>query len=429
MGSESPDVWPRTAEISFGNTEVTRHEFYECFEHDSNESDSIFDAVSRLPGRAICVFRIGFKTVNDHIEFLNKFSAKESVVISGKEDRMLPRWNGIKTGIVNVDMEIHKSIPSYITFGSYKEPIMEAPGDRPDWWRANATVDADKFPELAQWPTTSTVVVLDGAPEDPISKPDGTESSSDTDADAEDTNCVGSSVASKLVKKKKMKQTREFRDQQKQSKKRSRTASSCGSGEVAEEIESGVAQMVELGSPTREVPVSIPGVDINSFPALSGGNDVPPAPISPGVPSIPSTTDQMDNEVVEEMDATEVVSFSNPDEDISFSGGSIQPGQRPLDSQEASHMHTNLGPRQHGTAILVRHGLSAKNILFEPEGRLIAMEVKGLAFVCIYAPSGDQNKSYRDSFLRQTIPAYVAQYKAPAIILGDFNAVDEIDDR
>ncbi|EFX63840.1 hypothetical protein DAPPUDRAFT_334925 [Daphnia pulex] len=54
------------------------------------------------------------------------------------------------------------------------------------------------------------------------------------------------------------------------------------------------------------------------------------------------------------------------------------------------------------------------------------MEVKGLAFVCIYAPSGDQNKSYRDSFLRQTIPAYD---KAPAIILGDFNAVDEIDDR
>jgi hypothetical protein len=92
-------------------------------------------------------------------------------------------------------------------------------------------------------------------------------------------------------------------------------------------------------------------------------------------------------------------------------------------------MYSNLGPRKHGTAILVRHGLSANNILFEPEGRLIAMEVKGFAFVCIYAPSGDQNKNYRDSFLRQTIPAYVAQYKAPAIILGDFNAVDEIDDR
>ena len=92
-------------------------------------------------------------------------------------------------------------------------------------------------------------------------------------------------------------------------------------------------------------------------------------------------------------------------------------------------MFTNLGPRKHGTAILVRHGLRVKNILLEPEGRLIAMEVRDLAFVCIYAPSGDQNKTNRDIFLRQTVPAYVTQYKAPAIILGDFNAVDELEDR
>ncbi len=92
-------------------------------------------------------------------------------------------------------------------------------------------------------------------------------------------------------------------------------------------------------------------------------------------------------------------------------------------------MYTNLGPRKHGTAILVKHGLHAENILFEPEGRLIAMEVRGLAFVCIYAPSGEQNKINRDFFFRQTVPAYVTQYKAPAIILGDFNAVDEFEDR
>ncbi|EFX69574.1 hypothetical protein DAPPUDRAFT_113538 [Daphnia pulex] len=175
-------------------------------------------------------------------------------------DRSLPRRNGIKTGIVNVDMEIHKGIPSYITFGSYKDPLMVSYAGQMHTCRIYSsvlitnrapvrttvrkpqdsgpfgggqmpiapTIDADTFPELAQRPTTSTVVVLDGAPEDPISNPDGTESSSDTDADAEDSNCVGSSVASKSVKKKKMKQTREFRDQQKQSKKRSRTASSSG---------------------------------------------------------------------------------------------------------------------------------------------------------------------------------------------------------
>ncbi|EFX65359.1 hypothetical protein DAPPUDRAFT_333251 [Daphnia pulex] len=46
----------------------------------------------------------------------------------------------------------------------------------------------------------------------------------------------------------------------------------------------------------------------------------------------------MGYEVVEEMDATKVVSVSNPEEDISFSDRSIQPGQRPLDSQETSHV-------------------------------------------------------------------------------------------
>ncbi|KAK4030460.1 hypothetical protein OUZ56_023605 [Daphnia magna] len=434
MGTESPDVWPRTAEISFGNTEVTRHEFYECFEHDR---------------RAFCVFRIGFKTVKDHIEFLNKFSAKESVVISGKEvrirvrdrsvnlvrvriqhfkfdddlsllnkrlrefgvisrvfwdtyqDRSLPRWNGIKTGVVNVDMEIHKGIPSFITFGSYKDPLMVSYAgqmhtcrmcDSPTHVLANCpkqprslttpstilkgpmgtrsyssvltnrgtvkivrkpqetgptgggkmpiapTVDADSFPELAQRSTMSPVVVFDKAPEDPISKPDEAESLSDTDSDAEDTSCVDSSVVSYSVRKKKMKETREFRDQQKQSKKRSRTASSHSPVEEAEEIESDVARLVELGSPTREVSVSIPGVDTNSFPTFMGGDDVPPDTIAPGVPSIPSMIDQMDNDVDEEMDATELCSVSNPEEDFSFSDGSIQPGQRSLDSQKASHV-------------------------------------------------------------------------------------------
>ena len=450
MGTESPDVWPRTAEISFGNTEVTRHEFYECFEQGSNESDSIFDAISRLPGRAICVFRIGFKTVKDHIEFLDKFSAKESVVISGKEvrirvrdrsvnlvrvriqhfkfdddlsllnkrlreygvisrifwdtyqDRSLPRWNGIKTGVVNVDMEINKGIPSYITFGSYKDPLMVSYAgqmhtcrmcDSPTHVLANCpkqprnltnpstiskepigtrsyssaltnrapvrtTVrkpqetgpigggqmpiapifDAISFPELAQRSAMSTAVVPDGAPEEPISKPDEAESFSDTNTDAEDASCVDPSVASKSVKKKKKKETREFRDQQKQSEKRSRTAFSHSSGEEAERIGNDVAQLVELGATTREVPVSILGVVINSSPILSEGDDKPTDTIALEVPSFSSTMAQMDNEAVEEMEATEVVSGSYPEGDISFSDGSIPPGQRPLDSQATSHV-------------------------------------------------------------------------------------------
>ncbi len=44
MGTEEPDVWPRTAEISFEKHEVLRHEFYCCFKHDG-VVESSFDAL------------------------------------------------------------------------------------------------------------------------------------------------------------------------------------------------------------------------------------------------------------------------------------------------------------------------------------------------------------------------------------------------
>jgi hypothetical protein len=96
----------------------------------------------------------------------------------------------------------------------------------------------------------SAVVVPDGAPEDPISMPEEAESFSDTNSDADDASCVDPSAASKSVKKKKIKETREFRDQQKQSEKRSRTAFSQSSGEETVRIGNDVAQLVELESTT-----------------------------------------------------------------------------------------------------------------------------------------------------------------------------------
>jgi hypothetical protein len=445
MGTESPDVWPRTAEISFGNTEVSRHDFYDCFEHHDNDSGSIFDAVSRLPGRAFCVFRVGFKTVKDHVEFLEKYTNKDSVTIGDKEvkirvrdrsvnlvrvriqhfkfdddlsllskrlreyglvsrifwdtyqDRLLPKWNGTKTGVVNVDMEINKGIPSYITFGSYRDPLMvsyagqmhtcrlcDSPthvladcpkqpsrvttpstiskgpigsrnyssalthgqGRQTAGRRTQATnpigigignqiaptVDAESFPELAQRPTTSTAVVLYKAPEDPVSKPDGPETLSDAVSDAEDTTDVASSVASKPIRREKRKESREFRDQQKQWQKKSRTAPSESVSEEAEPNVTDVAQSFELGSPTREVQSSIPGGDMISFSSIS----VPPDADEHEEPSIATTIDQMD----EAMETSELA-FGLWPKDIS--NGSIQPGQRPLDSQEASHVSETQG--------------------------------------------------------------------------------------
>ena len=209
MGTEISDVWARTAEISFGGTDVTRHDFYECFEGSSSSVVSDFDAVSRLPGRAVCVFRIGFKTVQGHVAFLEKFSNRESVIINDKEvrirvrdrsinllrvriqhfkfdddlnllatrlrdfgsvsrifwdtyqDRSLPKWNGIKTGVVNVDMEIHKNIPSYINFGSYKHPLMVSYAGQIFTCRmcdspTHVSTDCPKVANIVANPTTNT---------------------------------------------------------------------------------------------------------------------------------------------------------------------------------------------------------------------------------------------------------------------------------
>ena len=92
-------------------------------------------------------------------------------------------------------------------------------------------------------------------------------------------------------------------------------------------------------------------------------------------------------------------------------------------------MYTNLGPRKLGTAILVRQGFSAGNVQTEPEGRLINLQVSGVTFMCIYAPSGESFKTARDLFFRITVPAYFARCKTPVIILGDFNAVEEVSER
>ena len=47
--------------------------------------------------------------------------------------------------------------------------------------------------------------------------------------------------------------------------------------------------------------------------------------------------------------------------------------------------------------------MRASRTLFEPEGRLISVELLGLNFVCLYAPSGSDAKLKRDEFFRFTV--------------------------
>ncbi|KZR96465.1 Uncharacterized protein APZ42_009177, partial [Daphnia magna] len=93
------------------------------------------------------------------------------------------------------------------------------------------------------------------------------------------------------------------------------------------------------------------------------------------------------------------------------------------------HLLANVGPNKNGTAILINHGLEYSRLLLEPDGRLISIDVKCFTFINIYAPSGKQAKNERNTFLRQTVPAYSVTARLPFVLMGDFNCVDDIQDR
>ena len=89
----------------------------------------------------------------------------------------------------------------------------------------------------------------------------------------------------------------------------------------------------------------------------------------------------------------------------------------------------NLGPHRLGTAILVKRGISFSRELLEPDGRLISIDVGSFTFINIYAPSGSDKIVERNDFFRRTIPAYAGSSSLPLILVGDFNCVDNYDDR
>ncbi|KZS08249.1 Uncharacterized protein APZ42_027841 [Daphnia magna] len=93
------------------------------------------------------------------------------------------------------------------------------------------------------------------------------------------------------------------------------------------------------------------------------------------------------------------------------------------------HLLANVGPNKNGTAILIIHCLEYSRLLLEPDGRLISIDVKCFTFINIYAQSGKQAKNERNNFLRQTLPAYSVTTRLPFVLMGDFNCVDDIQDR
>ncbi|KAI9556012.1 hypothetical protein GHT06_018573 [Daphnia sinensis] len=92
------------------------------------------------------------------------------------------------------------------------------------------------------------------------------------------------------------------------------------------------------------------------------------------------------------------------------------------------HFLSNVGPNKNGTAFLVKHGLDHSRLL-DPDGRLMSIDLNSFTVINIYAPSGKQAKEERNNFLRRTIPAYASTTRLPLVLIGDFNCVDDIQDR
>lgn len=90
---------------------------------------------------------------------------------------------------------------------------------------------------------------------------------------------------------------------------------------------------------------------------------------------------------------------------------------------------SNVGPNKNGTAFLVKHGLDHSRLILDPDGRLISIDFNSFTVINIYVPSGKQAKEERNNFLRHTFPAYASTTRLPLVLIGDFNCVDDIQDR
>ena len=89
----------------------------------------------------------------------------------------------------------------------------------------------------------------------------------------------------------------------------------------------------------------------------------------------------------------------------------------------------NTGPKKRGTAVLLRKDFHVHNVYFEPEGRLTSVDIGHVTFISIYAPSGIQSRQEREDFFKETVPAYLASCKNPAILMGDFNCIEKESDK
>jgi exonuclease III len=84
----------------------------------------------------------------------------------------------------------------------------------------------------------------------------------------------------------------------------------------------------------------------------------------------------------------------------------------------------NVDESRRGTAIAIRDQIKFTNIEKSLDSRLICVRINGNITICnIYAPSGTQQRGYRENFFNCTLAYYLRSLTDFLIIGGDFNSV------
>src|SRR5215510_6533193 len=85
--------------------------------------------------------------------------------------------------------------------------------------------------------------------------------------------------------------------------------------------------------------------------------------------------------------------------------------------------HLNIGTENRGTAILVKEGLTSRDILRIPSGRGMAATINGIRYINVYAPSGTEKKKEREDFFNRLLRTLIPTTSGEMVLAGDFNIV------
>ena len=83
----------------------------------------------------------------------------------------------------------------------------------------------------------------------------------------------------------------------------------------------------------------------------------------------------------------------------------------------------NLGTDQRGTAIITKEEIDIRAIKRIPSGRGIAVDIGGIWYVNVYAPSGAEKSREREEFFNTDLLLLLPDTPTDILLAGDFNCI------